>query len=97
LVDFGSVLGGILGPKIDQKSTRKSIEFRSRFWEAFLKTKDAARRQRRGPKNLVQLLRNNKEFRTPGSLQAGAADLKATASAADLFWNRWLEEVILQM
>ena len=49
LVEFSSVLGGILGPKIDQKSTEKSIKFRSRFWEAILKTKRVARRQRRGP------------------------------------------------
>ena len=36
LVDFWSVLGRILGPQIDQNSVKKSIEFRSRFWDAFL-------------------------------------------------------------
>ena len=39
LVGFGSVLGRILGPKIDQKSIENSIEFRNLFWDAFLKSK----------------------------------------------------------
>ena len=39
LVGFWSVLGRILGPKIDQKSIKKSIEFRNLFWEALLKSK----------------------------------------------------------
>ena len=39
LVVCWSVLGHILGPKIDQKSIKKSIEFRNLFRDALLKSK----------------------------------------------------------
>ena len=48
-IELWSVSGGILGPETDQQIDQQSIELRSRFWEAFLRTSRAARRQRRGP------------------------------------------------
>ena len=55
LVDFCSVLGGILGPKIDQKSISKSIEFRSRFWEAFLRVHVRVRRAQVGGRRVSEV------------------------------------------
>ena len=91
LVDFWSVLGGILGPKIDQKSTRKSIEFRSRFWEAFLRTKSARLAAEAGPLEPCSVATKQQEIshaRLPAS-RGGGSEGFASAASPFCYHERW--------